>query len=120
MKLRWQHEKELIQSVRGLKEQIEALHIEEQKAEREGNYAKVAELRYGKGQELESKLKAANTQIEGMEQSDRMLKEQVDEEDVAKIVAKWTGVPVSKMLESEVKKLISMESLLSRRVIGQE
>jgi ATP-dependent Clp protease ATP-binding subunit ClpB len=120
MKLRWQHEKELIQSVRGVKEQIEALHVEEQKAEREGNYAKVAELRYGKGQELERQLKQANTRIEGMDQSDRMLKEQVDEEDVARIVAKWTGVPVSKMLESEVQKLIKMEELLSKRVIGQE
>ena len=120
MKLRWQHEKELIQSVRGVKEQIEALHVEEQKAEREGNYAKVAELRYGRGQELERQLKEANMQIEGMDQSARMLKEQVDEEDVARIVAKWTGVPVSKMLESEVQKLIKMEELLSMRVIGQE
>jgi len=120
LKLRWQHEKELIQAVRTVKEQIEALHVEEQKAEREGNLARVAELRYGKGQELERQLKAANTQIEGMDQSDRMLKEQVDEEDVARIVAKWTGVPVSKMLESEVQKLIKMEELLSMRVIGQE
>jgi ATP-dependent Clp protease ATP-binding subunit ClpB len=120
LKLRWQHEKELIQSVRTVKEQIEALHVEEQRAEREGNLARVAELRYGKGQELERQLKAANTQIEGMDQSARMLKEQVDEEDVARIVAKWTGVPVSKMLESEVQKLIKMEELLSMRVIGQE
>jgi ATP-dependent Clp protease ATP-binding subunit ClpB len=120
LKLRWQHEKELIQSVRSVKEQIEALHVEEQKAEREGNYARVAELRYGRGQELERQLKEANTRIEGMDQSARMLKEQVDEEDVARIVAKWTGVPVSKMLESEVQKLIKMEELLSKRVIGQE
>src|SRR4029079_9267857 len=97
MKLRWQREKELIQSVRTLKEQIDELHVEEQKADREGNYAKVAELRYGKEQELDRKLKDANSKIEGMDQSDRMLKEQVDEEDVARIVAKWTGVPVTKM-----------------------
>jgi ATP-dependent Clp protease ATP-binding subunit ClpB len=120
LKLRWNHEKELIQSVRGIKEQIEALHLEEQKAEREGNYAKVAELRYGKGQELERKLKEANSRIEGMEKSDRMLKEQVDEEDVARIVAKWTGVPVSKMLEGEVQKLLQMEDHLSTRVVGQD
>ena len=120
LKLRWNHEKELIQSVRGIKEQIEALHLEEQKAEREGNYAKVAELRYGKGQELERKLKEANSRIEGMEKNDRMLKEQVDEEDVARIVAKWTGVPVSKMLEGEVQKLIRMEEHLSSRVVGQD
>jgi len=120
MKLRWQREKELIQSVRTIKEEIEALHIEEQKAEREGNYARVAELRYGKAQELEQRLKEANAKIEGMQQSERMLKEQVDEEDIARIVAKWTGVPVSKMLESEVQKLIRMEELLSKRVVGQD
>jgi ATP-dependent Clp protease ATP-binding subunit ClpB len=120
MKLRWQHEKELIQSVRTLKEQIESAHIEEQQAERQGNYAKVAELRYGKVQDLERQLTEANARIEEMEQKERMLKEQVDEEDIARIVAKWTGVPVTKMLESEVQKLIHMEELLSKRVIGQD
>jgi ATP-dependent Clp protease ATP-binding subunit ClpB len=120
MKLRWQREKELIQSMRSIKEQIEAVHLEEQQAEREGNYAKVAELRYGKIQDLERQLKDATSRIEEMEQSDRMLKEQVDEEDIAKIVAKWTGVPVTKMLESEVQKLVRMEGLLANRVIGQE
>ena len=120
MKLRWQREKELIQSVRTIKEEIEKVHVEEQKAEREGNYARVAELRYGKVQDLERRLKEANTRIEEMQQSERMLKEQVDEEDVARIVAKWTGVPVSKMLESEVQKLIRMEELLAKRVVGQD
>ena len=120
MKLRWQREKELIQSVRSIKEEIEAAHIEEQKAEREGNYARVAELRYGKLQDLEQRLKEANTRIEEMQQNERMLKEQVDEEDIARIVAKWTGVPVSKMLESEVQKLIRMEELLRNRVVGQD
>jgi ATP-dependent Clp protease ATP-binding subunit ClpB len=120
MKLRWQREKELIQSVRTVKEQIEAIHVQEQQAEREGNYAKVAELRYGKLQELERQLQEANAKIEDMQQSERMLKEQVDEEDIARIVAKWTGVPVSKMLESEVQKLIRMEELLGNRVVGQE
>jgi ATP-dependent Clp protease ATP-binding subunit ClpB len=120
MKLRWQREKELIQSVRTLKEQIEAVHTEEQKAEREGNYAKVAELRYGKTQDLERQLKEANARIEEMQQAERMLKEVVDEEDIASIVAKWTGVPVTKMLESEVQKLIRMEDLLRARVIGQD
>jgi len=120
MKLRWQREKELIQSVRTIKEEIEATHIEEQKAEREGNYAKVAELRYGKVQDLERRLKEANSRIEEMPQRERMLKEQVDEEDIARIVARWTGVPVSKMLESEVQKLIQMEELLAKRVIGQD
>ena len=120
MKLRWQREKETIQSIRSLKEQIEQTHIEEVKAEREGNYARVAEIRYGKLQELDRQLKAANARLEEFQQNERMLKEQVDEEDVARIVAKWTGIPVTKMLESEVQKLVRMEELLSRRVVGQE
>jgi ATP-dependent Clp protease ATP-binding subunit ClpB len=119
MKLKWQGEKELIQSVRSLKEQIEAARVEEQQAEREGNYAKVAEIRYGKVQELEARLKAANARLEEMQKTERILKENVDEEDVAKIVAKWTGIPVSKMLESEVQKLVRMEELLGKRVVGQ-
>jgi ATP-dependent Clp protease ATP-binding subunit ClpB len=120
MKLRWQREKELIQSIRALKEQIEQTHVQEQQAEREGNYARVAEIRYGRLQELERQLKDANARIEQMQQNERMLKEQVDEEDVAKIVAKWTGIPVTKMLESEVQKLVRMEELLAKRVVGQE
>ena len=120
MKLRWQSEKELIQSIRTLKEEIEKAHVDEQQAEREGNYARVAEIRYGRIQELENKLKEANAKLEDMQQNERMLKEQVDEEDVAKIVAKWTGIPVSKMLESEIQKLVRMEELLEKRVIGQE
>jgi ATP-dependent Clp protease ATP-binding subunit ClpB len=119
MKVRWQREKELIQSVRSIKEKIEEVHVEEQQAEREGNLGRVAELRYGKRQDLERQLKEANARIEEMQQSERMLKEQVDEEDIARIVAKWTGVPVTKMLESEVQKLIRMEELLGNRVIGQ-
>ncbi|MBI4472280.1 MAG: AAA family ATPase, partial [Acidobacteria bacterium] len=120
MKLRWQREKELIASVRSLKEQIEQAHVEEQRAEREGNYSKVAEIRYGRLQELDKQLKEANARLEQMQQAERMLKEQVDEEDVAKIVAKWTGIPVAKMLESEIQKLVRMEELLARRVVGQD
>jgi ATP-dependent Clp protease ATP-binding subunit ClpB len=119
LKLKWQREKELIQSVRSLKEQIEKVHVEEQQAEREGNYAKVAEIRYGKVQELEARLREANSRLEEMQKTERILKENVDEEDVATIVAKWTGIPVSKMLESEVQKLVRMEELLARRVVGQ-
>jgi ATP-dependent Clp protease ATP-binding subunit ClpB len=119
LKLRWQREKESIQAIRTLKEQIEQAHIEEQQAERQGNYAKVAEIRYGKIQDLEKKLKEANDSLEH-EKGHRMLKEEVDEEDVAKIVAKWTGIPVSKMLESEVQKLVKMEELLGKRVVGQD
>ena len=120
MKLRWQSEKELIQSIRALKEQIEQARVEEQQAERQGNYARVAEIRYGKIQELERRLKNANTRLDEVQQNERMLKEQVDEEDVAKIVAKWTGIPVTKMLESEIQKLVRMEELLGRRVVGQD
>ncbi|PYR86928.1 MAG: ATP-dependent chaperone ClpB [Acidobacteria bacterium] len=120
MKLRWQSEKELIQSIRALKEQIEQARVEEQQAERQGNYARVAEIRYGKIQELERRLKTANTRLDEVQQNERMLKEQVDEEDVAKIVAKWTGIPVTKMLESEIQKLVRMEELLGRRVVGQD
>ena len=120
MKLRWQREKQLIQSIRDLKKQIEETHVQEQQAEREGNYAKVAEIRYGRLQELGRQLKEANAKLEQVQQNERMLKEQVDEEDVAKIVAKWTGIPVTKMLESEVQKLVRMEELLEKRVIGQD
>ena len=120
MKLRWQREKELIQSVRSLKEQIEQAHVQEQQAEREGNYARVAEIRYGRLQELDRQLKDANARLEELQQNERMLKEEVDEEDVAKIVAKWTGVPVAKMLESEIQKLVRMEELLAKRVVGQD
>src|SRR5216117_79856 len=120
MKLRWQREKELIQSIRSLKEQIEQTHVQEQQAEREGNYARVAEIRYGRLQELDRQLKDANARLEQLQQNERMLKEQVDEEDVAKIVAKWTGVPVAKMLESEIQKLVRMEELLAKRVVGQD
>jgi ATP-dependent Clp protease ATP-binding subunit ClpB len=120
MKLRWQREKEQIQAIRTIKEQIDQAHVEEQQAERAGNYARVAEIRYGRIQQLEAQLKQANEKLEEIQQNDRMLKEQVDEEDVAKIVAKWTGIPVSKMLESEIQKLVKMEDLLANRVVGQE
>ena len=119
-KLRWQREKELIQSIRSLKEQIELAHVEEQQAEREGNYARVAEIRYGRVQELDRQLTDANARLEELQQNERMLKEQVDEEDVAKIVAKWTGIPLTKMLESEIQKLVRMEELLAKRVVGQD
>src|SRR5262247_206531 len=119
-KLRWQREKELIQSIRTVKEQMDQAHVEEQRAEREGNYARVAEIRYGRLQQLEQQLKEANARLEELQQNERMLKEQVDEEDVAKIVSKWTGIPLTKMLESEIQKLVRMEGLLAKRVVGQE
>ena len=118
MKIRWQSEKESIQAIRSLKEQMERARIEEHHAERAGDLTKVAEIRYGRLRELEQQLDDANLRLERHEQAHRMLKEEVDEEDVARIVAKWTGIPVSNMLESEIEKLIHMEDVLARRVVG--
>ncbi|MGB5984136.1 MAG: ATP-dependent chaperone ClpB [Desulfobacterales bacterium] len=120
MKAHWQNEKNLIQTIRGTKEQIEQLGVDAQRAEREGNLARVAELRYGKLRELEGRLKEANTRLAELQNDQQMLKEEVDEEDIAEVVSRWTGIPVSKMMESEREKLITMEDRLARRVIGQK
>jgi ATP-dependent Clp protease ATP-binding subunit ClpB len=118
LKARWKQEKELITRVRGIKERIEKLKLEEQTEERKGNLERVAQIRYGELRQAEAELQKLNAQMDGKGQ--RMLKEEVDEEDVARIVSKWTGVPVSKMLEGEVKKLVEMEDRLRHRVIGQD
>jgi ATP-dependent Clp protease ATP-binding subunit ClpB len=118
LKAAWKQEKDLIARQRQLKEQIERLRIEEQTAEREGNLQRVAEIRYSLIRQAEQELQKITTQLESKGQ--RMLKEEVDEEDVARIVSKWTGIPVSKMLESEVKKLVTMEDRLRQRVVGQD
>ena len=120
MKAIWQAEKESIQAVQHLKEQLEQARIEEQQAERAGDLSRVAELRYGRINDLEKQIEEANQRLASQGQDQRMLKEEVDEEDVARIVAKWTGIPVSKMLEGEVQKLIRMEQLLEQRVVGQK
>jgi ATP-dependent Clp protease ATP-binding subunit ClpB len=120
LKLRWKSEKEVITQIRQLKEQIEQAKVDEQRATREGDLNKAAEIRYGKLVTLEKKLAAINSKLESMEKAGRMLKEEVDEEDVARVVSKWTGIPVSKMLEGEVAKLVRMEDRLRMRVIGQE
>ncbi len=119
LKVRWKDEKEAITRIRQLKERIEQLKIEEQQAERSGNLERVAAIRYGELRQAETELAQLSAAAEGKAQS-RMLKEEVDEEDVAKIVSKWTGIPVSKMLEGEVKKLVSMEDRLRQRVVGQD
>ncbi|HET9365573.1 MAG TPA: ATP-dependent chaperone ClpB, partial [Candidatus Angelobacter sp.] len=118
LKVRWKEEKEAITKVRQLKERIEQLKIEEQQAERGGNLERVAAIRYGELRQAETELARLSAQAEGKQR--RMLKEEVDEEDIAKIVSKWTGIPVSKMLEGEVKKLVSMEDRLRQRVVGQD
>ena len=120
MKARWQNEKEVIARIRELKEKIEQTKLEEQKQEREGNLGKVAEIRYGARVELQKQLDLANTRLSELQQNSRMLKEEVDEEDVAQIVSKWTGIPMAKMLEGEIGKLVHMEERLRGRVIGQE
>jgi ATP-dependent Clp protease ATP-binding subunit ClpB len=118
LKANWKKEKDLIARSRTLKEKIEQLKIEEQAEERKGNLQRVAEIRYGLLRQAEEDL-AKVTQIESKGKA-RMLKEEVDEEDIARIVSKWTRIPVSKMLEGEVKKLVSMEDRLRQRVVGQD
>ncbi|MGD8943125.1 MAG: ATP-dependent chaperone ClpB, partial [Desulfobacterales bacterium] len=120
MKGHWQNEKDLIQTIRKIKEEQEQISTEAQLAEREGNLARVAEIRYGKALELEKQLQEANQKLSELQQSSKMLKEEVDDEDVAEVVSRWTGIPVSKMLEGERDKLVHMEDRLHRRVIGQE
>jgi ATP-dependent Clp protease ATP-binding subunit ClpB len=119
MQAHWQKEKELIQNIRTIKEQQEQLGAESQLAEREGDLAKVAEIRYGKALELENRLEEANRLLNEQQASSKMLKEEVDDEDVAEVVSRWTGIPVSKMLESERDKLVQMEAEIGKRVIGQ-
>jgi ATP-dependent Clp protease ATP-binding subunit ClpB len=120
LKARWKQEKEAITHVRQLKERIEQLKIEEQQAERQGNLERVAAIRYGELRQAEAELARLNAEMDGNRNQTRMLKEEVDEEDIAKIVSKWTGIPVSKMLEGEVKKLVQMEERLRQRVVGQD
>jgi ATP-dependent Clp protease ATP-binding subunit ClpB len=120
LKLRWKSEKEVITQIRRLKEEIEQAKVDEQRVTREGDLNKAAEIRYGKLVSLEKRLAAVNAKLEGMEKAGRMLKEEVDEEDVARVVSKWTGIPVSKMLEGELAKLVQMEDRLRFRVVGQD
>jgi len=120
LKARWKQEKEAITHVRELKEHIEQLKIEEQQAERQGNLERVATIRYSELRQAEAALARLNAEMDGNHSQTRMLKEEVDEEDIAKIVSKWTGIPVSKMLEGEVKKLVQMEDRLRQRVVGQD
>ncbi len=120
LKAKWQNEKNLIQKIRKTKEEIEQTTIEEQKAEREGNLARVAELRYGRANELRRQLEETNQQLAELQEEKQMLKEEVDAEDIAEVVSRWTGIPVSKMLEGEREKLIQTEDRLRRRVVGQD
>lgn len=120
MKGQWQLEKDVIQRIRDTKARIDEAHIEEQRAERAGDLSRVAEIRYSKIVELEKELEAENRKLAEVQQNHQMLKEEVGAEDIAAVVAKWTGVPVDKLLEGEKEKLVQAESALARRVIGQQ
>jgi ATP-dependent Clp protease ATP-binding subunit ClpB len=120
LRAHWQVEKELIQSLRQMKGKLEEAKGEAEKKEREGDLARVAELRYGVIAELEKNIKAASTTLAEVQKDRKMLKEEVDAEDIAEIVARWTGIPVTRMLESEKQKLLHLENRLGERVIGQE
>ena len=120
LKARWLEEKASITKIRELKERIEQLKLEEQAEERKGDLQRVAEIRYGLLRQAEAELAKLNTQMDGSSRPARMLKEEVDDEDIARIVSKWTGIPVSKMLEGEVSKLVHMEERLRQRVLGQD
>jgi len=119
MKAHWQNEKDLIQTIRKIKEEHEQLGIEEQQAEREGNLARVAEIRYGKAADLKTRMDETNRNLYQLQKDRKMLKEEVDDQDIAEVISSWTGIPVSKMLEGEREKLVHMEDHLGQRVIGQ-
>ncbi|NOZ87112.1 MAG: ATP-dependent chaperone ClpB [Deltaproteobacteria bacterium] len=116
----WQKEKELIGSVRDIKAQIEAARSEQERALRQGDYDKASELKFGTIVRLEQELKDNRSKLESLQSENRMLKEEVEAEDIAEVVAKWTNIPVSKLLEGEVEKLLNMEEQLQKRVIGQD
>ncbi len=119
MKAHWQNEKEAIQTIRQVKEELERVGIEEQQAERDGNLARAAELRYGVVNDLKRRLDDARQRLAELQTDRKMLKEEVDDEDVAEVVSLWTGIPVSRMMEGEREKLVHMEERLSKRVVGQ-
>ena len=120
MMLHWNSEKEVIKKIQTIKSQIEEMKGEEVNAQRAGDLARAAEIRYGKLVELNRELEEEHKRLSEVQKDRRMLKEEVDDEDIASVVSKWTGIPVSRMLESDVQKLIHMEDNLRKRVIGQD
>jgi len=116
----WQQEKEAIQAGRQLKEEVEAIRVQIEQAQRSGDYTKASELQYGRLPQLEQEIKAREARLAGLQQGQRMLKEEVDEDDIAEVVSKWTRIPVSRLLEGEIQKLIRMEERLHQRVVGQD
>jgi len=120
LKAQWENEKAVITSIQGEKENIERFRIEADQAERDGDLAKVAELRYGKIVESEKNLEELNQKITQIHEGGSLLKEEVDAEDIAEVIAKWTGIPLSRMMQSEREKLLYLEEELSKRVAGQK
>ncbi|HJZ75677.1 MAG TPA: ATP-dependent chaperone ClpB [Vicinamibacterales bacterium] len=116
----WQQEKDAIQSIRKLKEEQDGLRTAIERAQREGDYQKASELQYGRVPKLEQEIKEQETKLAQLQKDKRMLKEEVDEEDIAEVVSKWTHIPVSRLMEGEIQKLIHMEERLHKRVIGQD
>ncbi len=120
MKAHWQQEKERIEAIRALKQEIEGARAEAERAEREGNLERAAELRYGRIVELTKRLEAENAALAELQKDVRMLKEEVTEEDIAEVVSAWTGIPVSRLMEGEMQKLVHLEEALHGRVVDQE
>jgi ATP-dependent Clp protease ATP-binding subunit ClpB len=120
MKAHWQNEKAIIKKISDIKQRVENSKIEEQQAEKKGDYNKVAELRYGTLVALQKDLEHENKHLAEIQKSQKFLKEEVDDDDIAEVVAKWTGIPVTRMLEGETSKLIKIEERLRERVIGQD
>jgi len=116
----WQQEKDLIQQLRTLKEQQEALRAEIEQAQRAGDYTKASELQYGRVPELDQRIREQEAKLADLQKGQRMLKEEVDEEDIAEVVSKWTHIPVSRLMEGEIQKLLNMEERLHQRVVGQD
>jgi ATP-dependent Clp protease ATP-binding subunit ClpB len=117
---KWQQEKDIIERVRKLKEELETIRVEVERAQRAGDYQKASELQYGRIPQLERHVREEEAQLAGLQQGGRLLKEEVDEEDIAEVVSRWTHIPVSRLMEGEVQKLIHMEERLHTRVIGQD
>src|SRR5687767_701441 len=120
LRTHWEQEKAAIQKGRELKERLEQVKLEVEQAQRAGDYAKASELQYGQVPQLESEIKNQETRLQELQKTKSMLKEEVDEEDIAEVVGKWTGIPVSRLMEGEIQKLLNMEERLHRRVVGQD
>jgi ATP-dependent Clp protease ATP-binding subunit ClpB len=116
----WEQEKEALQKTRELRAELEKVKVDVERAQRAGDYTKASELQYGRVPQLEAQIKEHEAKLATLQQHQRMLKEEVDEEDIAAIVAKWTGIPVSRLMEGEIQKLLRMEERLHERIIGQD